>query len=289
MIIASSRRDFLRIASLASAAGCVLRFSNVAQGETAHRMIYGVQLYMIRRQAQQNFAGILKAIRAIGYRQIELYAMAYNYPVTELRRMIEDAGLGVVSGHFDYSDFEPKIEYAHQLGLKYMVCPMIPREQWDSLDGFRKAADNFNRWAPKIQQAGMQFAFHNHNYEFKPQEGSCGFDELIKRTDPKLVKLEMDVYWVIQGGRDPLEFLKQHKDRIQLFHMKDRLPGAATGYLLDESAQHFTELGQGAIPWRALLKQAHSQGIRYAFVDQDETAGPVLDSLKVSYEYLKRS
>jgi sugar phosphate isomerase/epimerase len=287
MTFASGRREFLRLAALASAAGCVLRSPNAAQGEAAPGMIYGVQLYMIRRQAQQDFAGILKAIHAIGYSQIELFAMAYNRPAGELLGMIEDAGLGADSGHFDYSDFEPKIEYAHQLGLKYMVCPMVPREQWGSLDGFRKAAENFNRWAVKIHQAGMQFVFHNHNYEFKPLEGSSGFDEIMRLTDPALVKLEMDVYWVMQGGRDPFEFLKQHKDRIQLFHMKDRFAGAATGYQLDESAQHFTELGRGTIAWRALLKQAHRQGIRYAFVDQDETEGPVLESLKVSYDYLR--
>jgi len=284
----ANRRDFLRLSALAATAGCVLRLSQAAVGATASGMTYGVQLYMVRRQALQDFVGVLKAIHAIGFSQIEMYAMAYNHPAPELLRMVQDAGLTVLSGHFDYSDFEPKIDYAHQLGLKYMVCPMVPGELWGSLDGYRKAAENFNRWSEKIHQAGMHFVFHNHNYEFKPLDGTCGFDEMMRLTNPPLVKLEMDVYWVIQGGRDPFEFLSKYKDRIQLLHMKDRLAGAAPGYLLDASAQHFTELGLGTIPWRALLKQARKQDIRYAYVDQDETAGPVLDSLKVSYNYLKK-
>lgn len=281
-----TRREILRLASLTAAAAALGR-PIAAAGPLADEMIYGVQLYMVRRQADKDFAGTMTAIRTIGYRQIELYAMAYSRPAAELRSIIADAGLGVVSGHFDYSDFEPKIEYARELGLKYMVCPMVPQPLWSSLAGFREAAANFNRWARLVKQAGMTFVFHYHDYEFRPQEHSNGFAALMKATDPALVKLEVDVYWLTQAGQDPMAFLKEHKNRIELCHMKDRIAGAPTGYLLDASAQHFTELGRGVIAWRSLLAQAHKQGIVYAYVDQDETNLPVLETLKVSYDYLK--
>jgi sugar phosphate isomerase/epimerase len=286
MSLRFTRREMIRLASL-TAAGAALCQPRAALSSLADEMMYGVQLYMVRRQAEKDFAGTMRAIRMIGYRQIELYAMAYSRPVRELRSIIEDAGLGVVSGHFDYYDFEPRIGYARDLGLKYMVCPMVPQPLWSSLDGFREAAGNFNRWGALVKQAGMTFVFHNHDYEFRPQGQSSGFEVLMKATDPALVKLEVDVYWLTQAGQDPMAFLKEHKDRIELFHMKDRVAGAPTSYLLDASAQHFTELGRGVIPWPSLLTRAHKQGVRYAYVDQDETSLPVLESLQASYDYLK--
>jgi sugar phosphate isomerase/epimerase len=214
--------------------------------------------------------------------------MVYNRPVNELRTIIQDAGLECISGHFDYTDLEPKIEYAQKLGLQYMVCPYIPITMWSSLAGFREVAEQFNRWGTTVHQAGMQLLFHNHDYEFRPLEGSTGFAELMKHTDPALVKLEMDIYWAVQAGLDPFVFLKTYADRIKLIHLKDRIPGATTSYQLDASAEHFTELGQGTIPWPALIDQAHRQGVRYAFVDQDETSIPVLDSLRQSFQYLQK-
>jgi len=283
----TTRRDFVRLSALA--AGCVVRFPGAAFAEGSDRkMIYGVQLYMVRRQAVGDLAGILKTIHEIGYSQIELYPIAYTHPPAELKRIVEDAGLGAVSGHVDYVGFESKIEYARKLGLKYMVCPMLPADQWTSVAGFRKAADDFNRWAAAVRDAGMEFVFHNHCYEFKPQEGGVtGWETLMGHTDPKLVKLEFDMYWLTQAGQDPAAMLAKYADRARLIHLKDRLAGVATGFVMDKTAEHFTELGKGTIAWPSLIAQAKRQGIRYAFLDQDETAGPVVESMRESFAYLK--
>jgi len=288
-----SRRDMFHLTAKAAASGVVLRLSgglhaSMILGPTAKEMTYGVQLYMVRRQAEKDLAGILSSIAQIGYKQIELYPLAYNRPATELRGIVQNAGLECVSGHFDYTDFEPKIEYAQKLGLQYMVCPYIPNSMWSSLAGFREVAVQFNRWGASARQAGMQLLFHNHDYEFKPLEGSTGFAELMEHTDSALVKLEMDIYWAVQAGLEPSEFLKTYADRIKLIHLKDRIAGSPTSYQLDASAEHFTELGKGSISWPALIEQAHRQGVRYAFVDQDETSIPVLDSLRQSFQYLQR-
>jgi sugar phosphate isomerase/epimerase len=281
-----SRRDFLRVSAMAAAAGCVLGRSGSAFGAGSEGLIYGVQLFMVRRQAPQDLAGVLKAIHQIGYAQIELYPIVYNHPPAELRKIVTDAGLGLVSAHFDYDGFESRIDYGKQLGLKYMVCPMLPQDQWTSLDGFKKAATDFNKWGKGVKDAGMEFCFHNHCYEFKPYDGSNGFAVLMKDTDPALVKLEFDLYWLTQAGQNPSEMMKKYADRLRLVHLKDRTP-APPGYEMGPSAEHFTELGKGTIAWPSLLEQAKKQGVKYAFVDQDETAGPVLESLKVSYGYLK--
>lgn len=282
-----TRRDFLRLSAMAAAAGCVVVPGGAADGQSASGLIYGVQLYMFRRQAASDLAGVLKAIHEVGFAQVELYWVAYTRPAAELRKMIEDAGLGVVAAHFDYAGFETKFDYAHELGLRYMVCPMLPKDQWTSLDGFRKAATDFNQWGARAQAAGMQFTFHNHDYEFKPMGGSNGWTELMKHTDPKLVKLEFDLYWLTQGGQDPQAMLTRYADRVVLIHMKDRTPDAPVTYNMDKESEHFTDVGKGTIDWPKLLGQAKRQGVKYAFVDQDETAGPVVDSLRASYGYLK--
>jgi len=281
-----NRRDFLRLSALA--AGCVIRFPRAAFGaDDDGKLIYGVQLYMVRRQAQTDLAAILKAIQQIGYTQIELYPVVYSHSPEELKKIVEDSGLGVVSGHFDYAGFGQKIDYAQRLGLKYMVCPMLPENQWTSLEGFEKAAGDFNRWGSAVKEAGMEFVFHNHCYEFKPQEGrQTGWDALMGGTDPGLVKLELDLYWLTQAWQKPAAVLADFADRVRLIHMKDRVAGAPTGFVV-VGGDHFTELGKGTIAWPKLLAQAKKQGIKYAFVDQDETAGPVVESMTQSFAYLK--
>jgi sugar phosphate isomerase/epimerase len=288
----STRRDFIRLSALATAAGCTLGRFNTAfaapiPGESGSGLIYGVQLFMVRRQAPQDLAGVLRAIHQIGFAQIELYPIVYTHPAPELRRIVADSGLGLVSGHFDYEGLESKVDYAHQLGLEFMVCPMLPKDQWTSIEGFQKAAADFNRWGKIVKGAGMEFAFHNHDYEFKPQGNTTGFAELMKQTDPALVKLEFDMYWLTQAGQDPFAMLTSHANRVRLVHMKDRVANAPTSFNVDPSSDHFTELGKGTIAWPRLLTQARKQGIRYAFLDQDETSGPVLESMKTSYAYLR--
>ncbi|MGC9197706.1 MAG: sugar phosphate isomerase/epimerase family protein [Acidobacteriaceae bacterium] len=282
----TTRRWFVQASALA--AGCVIVFPRRALGQDPGPLNYGVQLYMVRRQAATDLAGILRSIRQIGFTQIELYPVVYDHPAAELKKMVEDAGLGLVSAHFNYADFADRIDYARQLGLKYMVCPMVPQAQWNSTAGFEKAADDFNRWGAKLSQAGMQFAFHNHCYEFKPLDGGLtGWQVLMGNTDPILVMLELDIYWLVQAGQNPAAVMQEYKDRVKLIHLKDRTPGAPTGFVMGPSAEHFTELGKGSIDWPHLLMQARWQGIRYAYLDQDETAEPVVQSMRESFAYLK--
>jgi sugar phosphate isomerase/epimerase len=283
----TTRRDFLRASAMA--AGCVVSFPrNAFAGQEPGKLNYGVQLYMVRRQAATDLAGILKSIQQIGFTQIELYPVVYEHPAAELKKIVDDAGLGLVSAHFDYAGFEGKIDYARQLGLKYMVCPMIPNDQWTSAAGFEKAASDFNRWGSQVNEAGMGFVFHNHCYEFKPLEGGLnGWQTLMGSTDPTLVNLELDLYWLTQAGQNPAAMLREYKNRVKLIHLKDRTAGAAIGYVPDASGQHFTELGKGTIAWPKLLQQARWQGVQYAYLDQDETAGPVVESMTESFGYLK--
>jgi sugar phosphate isomerase/epimerase len=281
-----SRRRFLQASLTAAAAGCLLRCAPAAFADVSG-MTLGVQLYMLRKQALTDLPGVFREIHDAGFPQVELYPIAYNHPAAELRRMMADAGITAVAGHFDYPGLEAKVDYAQQLGLKYLVCPMIPKEQWMSLEGFGKAADFFTLIAKRAQSQGMEFVFHNHDYEFRPIQGTTGFNYLMQHTDPALVKLEFDLYWLTQAGQDPMAMLKTHANRIRLIHLKDRFAGSPTGYST-EPPQYFTELGHGAIDWPALLAQARAEGVKYAFLDQDGTSLPIVQSMEVSRAYLRK-
>jgi sugar phosphate isomerase/epimerase len=249
----------------------------------------GVQLYTIRNLVKNNnLLPLLRQIRAIGYEEVETYWNLYSQPAHQLLSTVHHAGLTLSSGHFNYEEFASKIPYARQLGLKWMVCPMLPKAQWGSPEGFRRAAAAFNSWGKQCKANGMRFAFHNHNYEFQDLKGTTGYDILLKETDPELVWLEMDCYWISQAGRDPVLLLNQLGKRVRLLHLKDRKPGHPTSQELNDGAMHFTEVGNGTIAWRQVFAQAEKLGIEHYYVEQDESDKAPMDSLKVSYQYLHK-
>jgi sugar phosphate isomerase/epimerase len=169
-----------------------------------------------------------------------------------------------------------------------MVCPMLPKAQWGSPEGFRRAAAAFNQWGKQCRQHGMRFAYHNHNYEFQDLKGTTGYDILLKETDPELVWLEMDTYWITQAGRDPVLLLNQLGKRVRLLHLKDRKVDVPTSQALDDSAEHFTEVGSGTIAWRPLLALAQKLGVEHYFVEEDKSDKAPMDSLKISYGFLHK-
>jgi sugar phosphate isomerase/epimerase len=278
-----TRRDFLRLSALVAAAGFNLPATAYASDS---KLLYGVQLYTMRKERAADFPGLLRDLRQIGFTQLELNQLAFTQPAATLRKMIGDTGLASPSSHIS-GDPQPRLDYARQLGLKYIVT-MLPNLKPTSLDDYRAVAAKLNLWGASVRDQGMEYVFLSHGHEFLPQEGSTGFDELMKNTDPALVKLEVDIYWLVQAGIDPAAFLSRYRDRIRLLHVKDRTANAPTNYAADATAEHFTELGKGNIPWPALLRQARHQGIRYVFIDQDRTEMPALESVRQSFAYLRK-
>ena len=240
----------------------------------------------MREQAEKDLGAVLAHISMIGYTEVETYWNVYTHPAKKLRSMIVDNGLSVPSGHFDYDGLEWKLDYAKELGVQYMVCPMLPKDMWTSADGFKKAAAQFNIWGEQVQSMGMQFGFHNHNYEFQKFGNTTGFDILTQNADPKLVCLEMDCYWITQAGQDPVAMLKKYGSRIQLLHLKDRQAGFPTTQMLSPDAEHMTEVGSGTIDWKAVITTAEQTGVKHYFVERDNGSTPAFESLRISYQYL---
>src|ERR1700675_3652504 len=268
-----NRRGFLRL-SIAAAGGLA-----GARLLAAERRSLREQLYTVRQDAARDLPAVLEAVRKIGYTEVETYWDIYGHPPAELRRMINDHGLPAPSGHFDY---------AKSLGVQYVICPILPESMWLTLDGYKRAADQFNIWGETIHQGGMQFGFHNHNYEFRRFGDITGFETMMSRCDPKLVCIEMDCYWITQAGRDPLQMFRQYGNRIKLIHLKDRKPGFPTSQVKDAAAEHFTEVGAGTIHWQEILAAADKNGVKHLFVERDSGDLPAMESLRISYQNLQK-
>ncbi len=277
------RRGF--ITSAIAALGCVAA-RRLWAAPKQHAI--GLQLYTLRDRAERNLPEVLRAVRSIGYEEVELYGPLYSRPATELRRMLSTHGLRAPSGHIDYDQMDAKLEYARDLGLTYVVCPMLPRSMWGAADEFKRAADQLNVWGAKAARLGMRFAYHNHNYEFRRFGDTTGFDILLERTDPHLVHLEIDCYWVTEAGRNPVPLLAVNGTRVRMLHIKDRKPGFPASVTLDEAAFHFTEVGTGTINWKEIVSGTLGAGVQHFFIEQDFTDKPALESIAISYRNLRK-
>ncbi len=282
-----TRRRFAALS--AAAAGTALVAPRRLSAATHSGLAFGVQIYMVRDLlGPTDLPVTLRLIHQIGYASIETYPLVYNRPAKELKSLIEGQGLKAPSGHFDYETLDERVDYAAELGLEYMICPMLPQPLWDSLDGFHRAAAHLNKAAAKARAAGLNFGYHPHNYEFKKLGNGRGFDVLMRELDPS-VKLELDVYWAVEAGEIPLELMSKHRDRLALLHIKDRKPAAGVTFSpFDKQAAHFTKAGSGVIDWKATLGEAHRLGVKQYFVDQDGYDIPVEESLRRNWKYLSR-
>jgi sugar phosphate isomerase/epimerase len=248
----------------------------------------GLQLSTLNAMAKADLPGTLSQIRAVGYQEVELTPVAYKLPPDQLRKAVADSGLKAPSGHFEYTDLSGQFDYAKAIGLNWVVCPMLPKSQWTSADGFHTAAHQFNEWGKRAHDLGMRFAFHNHDYEFRQFDGTTGYDILLKETDPKLVFLELDCYWITQAGLDPIAMLNRLGKRVRMLHIKDRKPGFPSSYDMSQSSAHFTEVGAGSIDWPRILSVARKLQIEHYFIEQDHIDGPPIESIRTSYNYLRK-
>jgi sugar phosphate isomerase/epimerase len=280
-----TRRRFTALSATAAGAALVAPFKLQAAA-TRSGLEFGVQLYTVRNDIT-DLGATLGLIHEIGYVSVETFPAVYNRPAKELKALIYGHGLKAPSGHFDYATLDEKVDYAAELGLEYMICPMIARTLWGSLDGFKQAAEYLNKVAAKAQAAGLKFGYHPHNYEFKPLEGGRGFDVLMRELAPS-IRLELDIYWAVEAGQNPLELMRQNSKRLALIHIKDRKPATTFTFVPGPHGAHFTEAGSGTIDWKAVLGEARKLGVTQYFVDQDGSDLPIEESLRVNWKYLSQ-
>jgi len=265
----------------------------------------GVQMYMVAAQYKKDPAGTLKQLAAIGYGYVEAFAMAIGN-IPEFKKMLADAGLGCPAGHFGFgfAPAEKVLDQASELGVKYAISSVLPpgpssgggaagmMQKMNHLtaDDFKGMAATANQIGESAKKHGLQFAYHNHNVEFRKLEGgSTGYDILLKETDPALVKLEVDAGWVAAGGGDPAKLIAANADRVKLIHFKDF--STVTPPINDlgpEAGGHIVDLGTGVAPLKAAYQAAKKAGVEYFIVDHDPPfkGKTAMEAAKLDYAYV---
>jgi len=254
----------------------------------------GLQLYTVRDLMKRDFDGTLAKVAAIGYKEVE-FAGYFDHSPKDVRAAVDRRGLTAPSAHIDYKSLGEKfpevIEAAKVVGHEYLVNPWIEEEIRKQPDGWKHAAETFNRAGEACKKAGIQFAYHNHWFEFLPVNGKLPYDLLLTECDPNLVKMELDLCWITVGGQDPLKYFDRYPGRFPLVHVKDvkRVPPVTAGGAQDfgSSMKDMTEVGSGIIDWKKIFAQSDKAGIKHYFVEHDNPKKP-LESIKTSYDYLAR-
>ncbi len=253
----------------------------------------GLQLYSLRETFKTDPAAALDKTKALGFQIAELYS-SLPLEAEKLKTELAARGITPVSGHFSYEalkkDPAPAVATAATLGLKYAGVAWIPHEiaNFGSADVERAAAD-FKMFGAAFKAAGIQFFYHVHGYEFRPvTEGASEtfFDQLARACDPELVKFEMDVFWVVQPGADPVKLLEKYPGRWALMHLKDIRKGAPLRVYTGKSPlTDDVALGTGQVDWPAVLKAAAKSGVKYYFIEDES---PTVEAqLPVSLRYLE--
>ena len=279
-----NRRELLKTATSAAAfpAGLLAR-----QLQTI-----GVQLYTVRDILPKKPTETLRAIEAIGYREIE----ATYGGLDQIWPAIRATRLNPVSVHLDNTlmnagkeeELARAIDQAKKWGFAYAVFPYVPPNERGGLEKFRELSDKLNKAGEKCRAAGLRFCYHNHAFEFEPMEGTTGFQVMIDRLDPKLCGFELDCFWVSVAGHDPAQLLAKLSARVPLVHLKDKATGTPVMYKESVDRGAFKEVGHGTLDWPAILRAAGSAGVEHYFVEQDQTPGDPVDSLRQSYAYLSK-
>jgi len=266
------------------------------EADGTYRKNIGIQLYTLRNEIGKDALATIKQVAADGYKQVELYGFPNADAMIEAAK---ESGLAVNSSHFEWasvvnpkdasmSDFAKILEKAQKVGLKHLVIPYLQDNERATLDHYKKIAANANKAAAMAKKAGVQLAYHNHNFEFEPRDGGkSGFDVFVEEFSSDM-KFEIDVFWVKAAGLDPVKLINRLKGRLTQVHLKDlkdglQLPTYSTGVPKDA----FQELGDGIIPMEPILVAAKAAGVEHCHVEQDQSPDP-LASIKQSIGYLNK-
>jgi sugar phosphate isomerase/epimerase len=291
-----TRRSFLRSTSV-YAAGILAVPSLSSFADAAKARAIGLQLYTVRDAMGTDPAGTLAKVAQIGYNSVEgaTYTNTekfYGMDPKAFYKLLKSNGLVMRSCHYRLgedaegaskgtilNDWGRAVDDAASLGLKYMVCAWLSPKERLGLDHYKQMAGEFNTAAETCKKAGIQFCYHNHDFEFDKQGGDrYPYDVLLENSDKELVKFECDLYWLSKAGQDPIALFDKNPGRFPLWHLKD----------MDNTPQHnFTEVGSGTIDFKKIFTHADTAGLKYFFVEQDKCPGSPFDSITKSITYIK--
>jgi sugar phosphate isomerase/epimerase len=283
----STRRDFLKLSATGALGAFVISKNNLnsLSSATGNEPVVdprsfgiGLQLYTIRGAMGTDPAGSLKKVSEIGYKYVELADYKdrkfYGYEPSDFRKLVNDLGMEVLSSHAGIDPMKNVSEQAKimaedhaKLGAKYCMHPWVEVKD-RSLAYFNELVKGINVAAPIMKDQGIEFGYHNHNFEFAPTDGVVPyFDIFLKDLDKNLTTMELDMFWTTKAGQDPVEIFKKYPGRFQLFHMKDMYTNQAPFYKTETN--DFAPVGEGVIDFKRILAAKDVAGMKYMIVEQD--------------------
>jgi sugar phosphate isomerase/epimerase len=280
-----SRKSFLKAGAFALATPMLSKLNLEAKAPSK----IGLQLYTLRNEISKDLLGTLKKVAAIGYKEVELFGYSdgkfFGKTPKEFKTILNGLGLDPVSGHYGAgvenktakgtlsNGWQKAVDDAAEIGQKYVNCAYLTDSERKTIDQYKKYVDLFNKSGEVAKKAGLQFGYHNHDFEFKKLGGQLPYD-LIASTDPKLVKLELDLYWVVKAGIDPVALFKKYPGRFPLWHVKD----------MDKKDGSFAEVGTGSIDFKKIFDNRKLAGMTHFFVEQDVAKIPPVQAIEISFK-----
>jgi len=283
-----NRRSFLAsLGALAVGAPSLLRAEREAWPGMARLSLakkldrIGIQLYTVRKQAMTDLPATLAQLAQYGFNEIEFWGTFPQKP-PEIRQILDKNGLTSPSGHYGFprtpDGFAKIFDDAKTMGQEWATFPSVPNGPTATVDDWKRIAMQFNDAGDRARSAGLKFAFHNHNVEFRKIGDTVPFEVLVKETDPKIVWFELDLHWAISGGADPVDLFHRYPGRFTMVHIKD-----------SAGPPDFkqTDVGAGSYDWKKLLAESNAAGIQHYFVEHDSPADPMAFA-KSAHDYLAK-
>lgn len=284
----NSRRTFIKQVGLAAAGATLLPY--YACSPAAAKAV-GIQLYTLRELLPNDVKGVIQKVAQAGYKEVETYGYTaeagfWGLDAKAFKSLLDDNGLKAPSGHFGLDEFiktgdqeilKPLIAGAAALEMEYFTCPYLSEELRTSLEDYKKIAGRLNEAAELAKKSGLQMAYHNHDFEFLKFGDAMGYDVLLAETDKSMVQFEMDLYWVVRSGNDPIAMFEKNPGRFVMWHVKD----------MDKTDNTInTEVGNGKIDFKNIHKHAAQAGLKHLIVEQENFAIDPFESIKKSFDYV---
>ena len=295
-----SRREFLRLSATGALGAIVLSQTSCrTKGGTAAKATdlksfgLGLQLYSVRDELAVDVPGTLKKVSDFGYKYLELADYAerkfYGYSPDEFKKLVDDLGMEIISSHTQVEGVGVTLDNAKimaedhvTIGAKYCIQPWIVEEMRTTIASYQRMAANWNQIGRVMREFGLQFGYHNHNFEFGTVEGKIPyFDVMMAELDRDLVTMELDTFWAFKAGHNPVDLIKKYPGRFQLLHLKDAYSKQPPFF--EVIKDDIAPVGEGVIDFKAILAVKDLAGTLYLIVEEDQSRdNTMMEDIKTS-------
>jgi len=285
----TTRRKFITQTSLAAAGTLLL--SEALFAKPAYKV--GLQLYSLRDQIGNDIKGVIAKAAQAGYQELETFGYDptrgfFGLKPAAFKQTLAANGMTTPSGHYGIDSYlgtgndevlKVYIDVAKTCGQQYLTIPSLSGELTKTVDACKHLAEMMNKAGEMCKKSGLKVAYHNHNFEFRQIDNTTLYDILLKETDKNLVSFEMDIYWVVRAGQDPIKLIDQHPGRFHMWHIKD----------MDKNKPELnTEIGNGSIDFKQIFTKAKKAGLQHIFMEQENfTNIDPYKSIAQSANYIK--